>query len=106
MTSARTERRNVAGRTPAPSTADQARCWVDRTCAEQGLPSKVGDEDVLRDIAVLLANGRDSGPPVRRHPGRVKDIATSDSGTDDDGVKEGGDNCSLSRGAEGVPLAS
>ena len=106
MTGARTERRPVAGRTPAPSAADQARCWVDRTCGEQGLSSKVSDEDVLRNIAVLLGNGPDLGPPVRRHPGRVEHIAASDGGTDDDGLKESGDDRSLPGGAEGVPLAS
>jgi hypothetical protein len=110
VTGGRTERRHVAGRTPAPAPADQARCWVDQTCSEQGLPSKVTDEAVLRDVAVLLVAGADGGldsdPPVRRYPRRVEHVAASDPGTNDDGLEESGDDRSLPGGGEGVPLAS
>lgn len=106
VTGARAERRDGAGRTPAPTLATQARSWVDRTCAEQGLPTKVSDQSVLRDVAVLLGSGPDSDPPVRRNARRIKPIAASDCGTNDDGLHESGDDRSLPGGGEGVPLAS
>jgi hypothetical protein len=55
------ERRNVAGRTPAPDPSEQARQWVERTCAAQGLPNKLADGGVLSDVAVLLLSGRKAG---------------------------------------------
>jgi len=45
------------GRGAAPSPAEQVRGWVERSCAEQGLPSRVEDERVLKDIALLLGGG-------------------------------------------------
>lgn len=110
LTGAPAERRNVAGRTPAPSLADQARFWVDQSCFEQGLPSKIVDEAVLRSIAVLLGRGSDggpySGPPSGRYPSRVEGVAASDSRADDDCLEESRDDRSLPGGGEGVPLAS
>jgi hypothetical protein len=103
---ARNERRSVAGRAPTPSLADQARRWVDQTCADQGLPSKVMDPRVLSDIAVLLCSGAESNSPVRRYTARVEDVAAPDPGTNDDRVEQGGDDCSLPGGSEVVPLAS
>lgn len=110
VTGARNERRPVAGRVPAPSPAEQARRWVEQSCAEQGLPSKVTDQAALRDVAVLMGGASevlpDSGLPVRSYPVRVESVAASDCGADDDGVKESRDDGSLPSGSEGVPLAS
>ena len=50
----RAEGRNVAGRAPAPNQAEALRRWVRESRVAQGLPPKVCDEAVLRDIAVLL----------------------------------------------------
>jgi hypothetical protein len=110
VTGARNERRSVAGRAPAPSPADQARRWVDQTCSDQGLPSKVMDQGVLSDIAVLLGAGSDwslgSNPPAGRHPAWIEDVAAPDGGSDNNRVEEGRDDRSLTGGGEGVPLAS
>jgi hypothetical protein len=38
--------------------------WVERTCAEQGVPVKLSDPLVLAKVAELLAQGRQTG--VRR----------------------------------------
>jgi hypothetical protein len=110
VTGAPAERRNVAGRPPAPSLVDQARCWVDQSCVEQGLPSKVADESVLRNVAVLLAGGSDGGPhsgsPSGRYACRVEGVAAPDGRADDDPLEESRDDRTLPGGGQGVPLAS
>jgi hypothetical protein len=39
-----------------PSLADQARAWVEESCARQGIPVKVRDPLVLQRVAVLLGS--------------------------------------------------
>ena len=51
------------GRQPAghPGTDDlaaRARAWVERTCAEQGIPVKISDPQTIAKVAGLLAQGR------------------------------------------------
>jgi hypothetical protein len=38
--------------------------WVERTCAEQGIPAKLSDPQTIAKVAGLLAQGRQNG--VRR----------------------------------------
>ena len=55
------------GRQPAghPGTDDdlaaRARAWVERTCAEQGVPVKISDPQTIAKVAELLAQGRQKG---------------------------------------------
>jgi hypothetical protein len=49
---------------PEPDLAARARAWVERTCAEQGIPVKVSDPATIASVAELLAQGRQNG--VRR----------------------------------------
>lgn len=39
--------------------------WLAASCAEQGVPVKLNDPSVIRDVAVLLSAGREPGAPVR-----------------------------------------
>ena len=38
---------------------DRAKAWVERTCAEQGVPVKLSDPVALRRIADILGEARD-----------------------------------------------
>jgi hypothetical protein len=55
------------GRQPAgppgtdPDHAARAQAWVERTCAEQGVPVKVSDPQTIAKVAGLLAQGRQNG---------------------------------------------
>jgi hypothetical protein len=40
---------------------EEVRAWVERTCAAQGLPVKVGDPVAVAGIAVLLGQSRQTG---------------------------------------------
>jgi hypothetical protein len=39
--------------------AERAKAWVERSCAEQGVPVKISDPLVLAEIAEILCSGRD-----------------------------------------------
>ena len=54
--------RPPAGRSgPDDDLAARARAWVERTCAEQGVPVKVSDPQTIAKVAELLAQGRQNG---------------------------------------------
>jgi hypothetical protein len=38
---------------------EQVAAWVDRTCAEQGVPVKVTDRRVVREVAAILRSARE-----------------------------------------------
>ena len=100
---------SVIGQESASTPGDHARKWVEATCAAQGFPTKVDNASVLRAIAVLLTAGKDlirSDFPVRPDSAGVELVATSDSGSDCNGVEQRGKNGTLARGIDGVPLAS
>jgi hypothetical protein len=40
--------------------ADRAKAWVERTCAEQGVPVKLSDPLTLQRIADILGEARDA----------------------------------------------
>ena len=44
-----------------PVSPEEVRAWVERTCAEQGLAVKVTDPSVVRDVALLLGQSRQTG---------------------------------------------
>ena len=39
--------------------------WVESSCRAQGVPVKLRDASVIRDVVVLLSSGREPEPPVR-----------------------------------------
>lgn len=39
--------------------------WVESSCALQGVPVKLRDPEVIRQVAALLSAGRAPDPPVR-----------------------------------------
>jgi hypothetical protein len=43
--------------------SERAKAWVERTCAEQGVPVKITDPLVLDKIAKILLAGRDKRTP-------------------------------------------
>ena len=83
--------------------------WVEESCAVQGIPSKVCDPRVLRDVAVLFTIGRTVATwlnlPDGRDPVRIELVAASDSRPDNDGVQQSGDDGSLASSGKGIPLA-
>jgi hypothetical protein len=46
--------------------ADRAKAWVERTCAEQGVPVKLSDPVALRRIADILGEARDAREAARK----------------------------------------
>lgn len=38
------------------------RAWVEQSCAAQGVPVKVTDPMVIRQVVVLLGNAKSPGP--------------------------------------------
>jgi hypothetical protein len=45
---------------------ERAVAWVERTCAEQGVPVKVTDPLVLAEVAEILLSGREKRSPRKR----------------------------------------
>jgi hypothetical protein len=41
----------------------QAKAWVERSCAKQGVPVKLSDPLVLAEIARILSSGREKRSP-------------------------------------------
>ena len=58
-----------------------ARAWVDKTCREQGVATKVTNASTVASVAMLLS-GKDLVAPERRKPRRVKTVATAQGGAD------------------------
>ena len=58
-------RRPTGEAEPAPDAdpAHQARLWAEQTALSQGLPPRVADPTVIRNVAVLLGTGRE--PDIR-----------------------------------------
>ena len=42
-----------------PDWSERAKAWVERACAEQGVPVKLTDPLVLAEIAEILLSGRE-----------------------------------------------
>jgi len=59
----------VVGRLEPAALERAAREWAERTCEEQGLPVKVRDPAVLREIVALLVSGREGATASK--PGRA-----------------------------------
>jgi len=43
------------------ASSDLVRCWVERTCAEQGVAAKVDDRRVIEQIVALVGQARQTG---------------------------------------------
>ena len=53
--------RQPAGRSGANDLHARAVAWVERACADQGVPVKLSDPLLLEKVAELLAQGRKTG---------------------------------------------
>ena len=65
----------------------KARAWAKETALAQGLPAKVEDHDVLREIATLLGLKGASVAPDGRQAGGVEAVVSAPAGADDDVLK-------------------
>ena len=61
----------------------QAQAWAEETALAQGLPARVADHDVLRDVAALLGL-RGSVAPDGAQAGGVEAVEAPPTRTDDD----------------------
>jgi hypothetical protein len=61
----------------------QAQAWAEETALAQGLPARVADDDVLRDVAVLLGLKGSVAPDGAQARG-VKAVEAPPTGADDD----------------------
>jgi hypothetical protein len=61
----------------------QARAWAEETALAQGLPAKVADHDVLRDVAALLGLKGSVAPNGGQASG-VEAVEATPTGADDD----------------------
>jgi len=61
----------------------QAQAWAEETALAQGLPAKVADHDVLRDVAALLGLKGSVAPDGGQARG-VEAVEAAPGGTDDD----------------------
>jgi hypothetical protein len=90
-------------------TREQVVCWVERTCAEQGVPVYVSDPVTIAQVVTLLRGGTTertraergstgrparSDPPDGPHAGWVErspgDLGLVDDGVVEDGLHDGG----------------
>jgi hypothetical protein len=46
--------------------SERAKAWVERSCAEQGVPVKVSDLLVLAKVADILLSAREKRSPTER----------------------------------------
>ena len=53
--------RPPAGRSGADDYKARAQAWVERTCADQGVPVKLADPLALEKVAELLSQARQHG---------------------------------------------
>lgn len=96
--------------------------WVAASCESQGVPVKVTDPEVVRQVWVLLGAG-ESGPrlvrqhgrgparrvleaPERPYPVGVEGAGGGTPGADDGVVQDGGDDGVLTGEAEVGPLSA
>ena len=84
-----------------------ARAWAERSCLDQGLPSKITDSRTLRDVASLLgAKVERLDPPDGGKPGGIEAVVPTPAGADEEVVEDCGDDGVLSRqGQVGPTLA-
>ena len=61
--------RQRAGRSGADERAQRIIAWVERSCAEQGVPVKITDRQLLAQVAELLR----PRPAQKRQNGRSRD---------------------------------
>jgi hypothetical protein len=61
----------------------QAQAWAEETALAQGLPARVADHDVLRDVAALLGL-KGSVAPDGAQAGGVEAVEAPPAGADDD----------------------
>jgi hypothetical protein len=61
----------------------RARAWAEETALAQGLPAKVADHDVLRNVAALLGL-KDSVAPDGGQAGGVEAVEAAPPRPDDD----------------------
>lgn len=64
-------RRGRPSQDPTADPAHQARLWAEQTALSQGLPPRVADPTVIRNVAVLLGTGRE--PDIRFQRGGARD---------------------------------
>lgn len=102
---------------------DELRAFVEASCAAQGVPARVTDAAVLREVVVLLggtavtprAHARSastrgdaaaSQPPDRAHPRRVQGAGSRGAGGDDGVVEDGADDRVLAVEVQRRPLSA
>jgi hypothetical protein len=51
---------------PPDDLSERAKAWVERSCAEQGVPVKLSDPIALAEIAEILRSGREKRSPSER----------------------------------------
>jgi hypothetical protein len=61
----------------------QAQAWAEQTALAQGLPAKVADHEVLRNVAALLGL-KGSVAPDGRQPSGIEAVEAAPSRSDDD----------------------
>jgi hypothetical protein len=61
----------------------RAHAWAEETALAQGLPARVADHNVLRDVAALLGL-KGSVAPNRGQARGVEAVVAAPAGTDDD----------------------
>ena len=95
--------------------------WVEASCKAQGVPVKVTDPGIVRDICALLGAGAaDDGrarqrrrrpvpealqPPEGLNPGGIDGSGSRVAGSDHGVVQDGGDDGVLADAVQSGPLA-
>jgi hypothetical protein len=62
----------------------QAQAWAEETAQAQGLPARVTDHEVLRDVAALLGLKGASVAPDGLQAASVEAVEAAPAGADDD----------------------
>jgi hypothetical protein len=103
--------------------AGELAAWVEASCAAQGLPARVTDGLVLRQVVVLLggaaegpralqrsASARPAAPrsksPHGLHTVRIQAAGSGSAGSDDGVVEQGADDGMLAVEVESGPLSA
>ena len=93
--------RPPAGRSGTDDYEARVQAWVERTCADQGVPVKLSDPIAVEKVAETSR----SGTPDRRQARRVETVVARSRGADDDRVDDGCDERVLLAEIERVPSA-